>query len=105
MTYSVTVREREIAVRELTVGDIREWLTMMASSNQTNLVDGLLFQEQQMITSEIAFMTTLDVSELNQFTPRELVKVIDKCKEANPLFFQFRAAVIGADVRIQLPGE
>lgn len=96
MERTVTLEKHSltVTVRELTVADIRGWLKGISEGEKFNLVNAALFQDEGVSLDDVLMMTSLDPGELEQLTPAEVVKIIEKCREANPHFFSFRASMI-----------
>jgi len=92
-----------VTVKELTVGDIRTWLREIQELKGFDLVDGALFQEEGASIDDLLRMTSLDKAEVDQLTPADLAKVLEKCKKVNPHFFRFRAAVLELGTRPEMP--
>ncbi len=93
-TVSLEQHNLVVNVRELTVGDIRNWLRDMQELKEFDLVDGALFQEDGASIDDLLRITDLDKAEIDKLPPNDLSKVIAKCKVVNPHFFRFRAAVV-----------
>lgn len=96
MDRTVTLEQKNltVTVRELTVADVRDWLRQMHEEPKLDAVDAILFQEEGAAIDDVLRMTDLDAAELDQLTPAEVARVIEKCKKVNPHFFRFRATLI-----------
>ncbi|MBF0291145.1 MAG: hypothetical protein HQK86_03215 [Nitrospinae bacterium] len=88
MRVKISIAERLITVRELTVREMREWfqeLKTMANTEQVDVIGNLLFEGISLET--MRKMTNLAPDEISQFTPSELSSLLEKLKEVNPHFF------------------
>jgi len=96
MDFSVTIERHNltITVKELTVGDVRDWLRSLSDLQGFDAVDAALFQDEGCSIDDLLRMTDIEKSELDQLAPADVVKIIDKCKKVNPHFFRFRAAMV-----------
>ncbi|SFM71313.1 hypothetical protein [Marinobacter pelagius] len=96
MDRAVTLERHNltVTVKELTVADVRDWLRSLQDLQEFDAVNAALFQEEGASIDDVLRMTDLDKAELDQLPPADVVKVIDKCKQVNPHFFRFRAAMI-----------
>lgn len=96
MDFSVTLERHEltVTVKELTVADIRQWLKSLQDLEGLDVVNAALFQDEGASIDDVLRMTDLDSAEIEQLTPAEVSKVLEKCKKANPHFFRFRAAMV-----------
>jgi len=76
-------------VRELTVGEIRQWQAALAASaeQQVDVVDAALFE------IPLADLKTFLVGEVDfdSLTQSDIRKLIDAAKRLNPDFFEYRA--------------
>ena len=96
MDYSVTLERHDmkVTVKELTVADIRAWLKSIQELTKVDVVDAALFQEEGASIDDVLRMTDLDAAEIDQLTPAEVAKIIEKCRKVNPHFFRFRAEMV-----------
>lgn len=78
-----------VIVRELTVIQVRSWLTEMTAqqTGELDLLDEGLFAECAI--SDLKRMSSLTEDQINQMRPSDLRQVIALCKELNPDFFGF----------------
>lgn len=104
---AVTIGDREITVREMTVGEVVAWFKALEPTetkpaggavSAADTVDNYLFWE--ITLSEIVRMTDLERADLDQLAPSEIQPIIDACKEVNPLFFAFRGRMIAVGERM-----
>lgn len=92
----VALGDLRVAVKELTVADMRQWWADVESgTGSVDAIDGGLFEDVSL--SDLARMTDLTVEDMAPLAPSELRSVIDTCREVNPDFFrmQERLATIG----------
>lgn len=80
-----------VAVKELTVGEIRAWLrdTSQASAD---LIDALLVDEVSI--SDLMRMTDLTAERMDELRPSDLNRLRDAAKEVNPDFFKLRGRIL-----------
>lgn len=88
ITKTLQINERQIEIKELTVGEVRKWLRDRASGKAE---DVLLFADID--ASMLQAMAGMDESQLDEFTGSEVERIIALCKEVNPHFFQTRDRV------------
>lgn len=82
-----------VTVRELTVLQVRDWLSAMVQpGEQVDITDQAFFNECSL--SDLQRMTSLTLAQIDQLRPSELRQVIALCKELNPDFFGFRARLV-----------
>jgi hypothetical protein len=80
---------RQVQIKELTLGEIREWVALAASqSDGFDVVDALLFDDFEM--PALLRMTDLSPSELSDCTPTDLRRIVAVCREVNADFFAMR---------------
>lgn len=92
MSVKIEIAGRLITARELTVREMREWfqeLKTMADAEKVDVIGNLLFDGVSLET--MRKMTDLKEEETGQFTPSELVVLLEKLKEVNPCFFDLLA--------------
>lgn len=96
MTETMTVDGREIAVREMTVSDQREWLKHRTQAGKEaakagdnfDVMSWSLFEDVNLF--DLPFMTDLPVKALEDMKPTDIQRVVDMCKKVNPHFFAMR---------------
>ena len=85
-----------VAVRELTVAEIRAALKMEESdgksSADTDAVDMFLFADISL--PDICRMTDLTLEKMAELKPSELRQVAESCREVNADFFALRGRVL-----------
>ncbi|WP_301361839.1 hypothetical protein [Stutzerimonas nitrititolerans] len=81
----VVVDGQSIICRELTVLQVREWLSDMMSSDRGDPLDAALFADCAL--ADLKRMTDLNDERIDAMRPSQLEKVISVCKELNPHFF------------------
>jgi hypothetical protein len=89
LTKTVTVGQRAVEVRELTVADIRAWLKSLEAEPAMDVLDATLFEEFSL--ADLARMTDLSAAEMEAMAPSELRQVQAACAEVNADFFGMRA--------------
>lgn len=91
----IQLGERSVIVREMTVGDVRNWLAdVSADGALVNWVDDGLMGDISL--RDLARMTSLKVEEMDSWRPSELQQVIDEARELNPHFFALRGRMLKA---------
>jgi len=87
VTNTFTIGDREVAVKEITLQETREWMLKLEATAD-DPVGSLLFEEFSV--RDLAMMTDLTDEAMGAMTHAELRKVFAKCKEMNPDFFAYR---------------
>jgi hypothetical protein len=85
---TVQIGDREVVVREMTLGEIRAWLKAASSVALVDTVDALLFEDFR--PCDLKAMVSADV-DLDAFTPSELRELLPACQEVNADFFALLA--------------
>lgn len=84
-----------VAVRELTVGEIRAWLKEPFAGAEPDVVGALLLADTGMTLADLQRFTTLDAATLEAATPSALRALALRVKEVNADFFALLAAAAG----------
>jgi len=80
----VTIDTQTVKIRELTVRDIRALL----KPNEKGEVDVIAESLMDDVSFEvIAYMTNLELKDLEDMKPSQIKQVVDGCKEVNQSFF------------------
>lgn len=94
LTRQVTCSERTVEVRELTVGEVRQWLADLDAAAEAEvdvvgefMADGISF-------AELERFTDLAPAELDTLTESDVVKVVEAVKKLNPGFFRLRGRLM-----------
>ena len=88
-TQTLTLDERDIAVRELTVADIRNWLkTLETAPAEFDLVGTALIDGFDL--ADLALLTDLTPAAIEAFTPSQIRTVFDAARAVNADFFVLR---------------
>lgn len=85
----ITIGETTLTVRELTVGEVREWFKKMANPTEADVVGDMLFGNYAL--NDLTVMSSVEVGQLDKFSVSEIEKLAEACKKLNASFFQFRA--------------
>lgn len=93
----IEVGGRKIAVRELTVGEIRNWLKESGAVSG-DVVDAALFDDFSL--PDLTMMTSLDAEAINAMTPSEIREVRRVAEEVNADFFAMRSRVVALGRRV-----
>lgn len=91
----VLVGERRVMVRELTVGDVRNWLKEAGADLTISAVDLLLIPEISL--PDLARMTNLSVADMDDWQPSELRELMAVAKDLNADFFGLRGRLLKID--------
>lgn len=84
-TREVIIDGQAVLCRELTVLQVRDWLSEMLSPPADDPLDSALFEDCGL--GDIKRMTDLNEERINGMRPSQLQQVIAVCKELNPHFF------------------
>ena len=82
---------REVVIRELTVGEIRQWLTegwLADIESMADAVDAALFGDFTL--PDLLRLTDLTRNEIDGATPADLAAIWARAKAVNADFFQMR---------------
>lgn len=82
-----------VVVRELTFGEVRDWLTETETGQTEDPLHALALEECSL--ADLARMSSISVRELEDYAPSDLAELIAACKALNPHFFRVRAALSG----------
>lgn len=93
----IEVGERKIAVRELTIGEIRNWLKESGAVSG-DVVDATLFDDFSL--PDLTMMTSLVPESINAMTPSEIREVRRVAEEVNADFFAMRSRVVALGQRV-----
>ena len=102
----VTINGRKVAIKELTVREIRAWykeLDKRASGEAFDLVDDTLFEEFTL--ADIAMLTDLKPEELEDFTPGQLREIMEEARKFNADFFSQRKRLALAGTKALQQGQ
>ena len=92
-TRIVIVGGRSVAVRELTVGQVRDWLIEAEMGADVDPIHALALEDCSL--DDLARMSDNSARELEAYAPSELVELTEACKALNPHFFRVRVALNG----------
>ncbi len=106
-TLPVQLGERTVTVRELTVREVRDWLTSLEKG--TAVVDAAgEFAWDDCSLQDLARMSDCPVDAFDDFAPSDLGPLKQAARDLNPHFFRTRAAVAAAQaamIRRLLPEQ
>lgn len=92
-TRTVTLGDRAVTVKELTVGDVRALIIAFEAGDSVDPLHALALDECTL--ADLAAMSDIGAADLEAFTPSELADLVTVCKGLNPHFFKVRAALSG----------
>lgn len=92
-TLPILLGERSVTVRELTVGEVRDWLVETEAGSNDDPIQALALEECGL--ADLSRMSDIDADALEGFAPSELAPIVAACKKLNPHFFRVRAALSG----------
>ena len=92
-TRPVQVGALSVTVRELTFGEVRDWLVEAETGQAEDPLHALAMEECSL--TDLARMSSITTAKLEDCTPSELADLMLACKELNPHFFRVRAALSG----------
>ena len=90
-TGLVILGARTVTVRELTVREVRDWLTAQEVARESDVIGALALDECSL--DDLAHMSDISAVDLEGYAPSELVDLVSLCKALNPHFFKVRAAL------------
>jgi len=86
---------RKVVITELSLGEIRGWLASVINQTEgTDVVDALLFEDFD--PAALVRMTDLTAADLDAYTPSDLRRLADACREVNRDFFAMRERMVHA---------
>jgi len=84
-----------VAVRELTVAEIRAWIKDPFSGAEPDVVGALLLSDTGLTLGDLQRFTDLDAAAVEAMTPTQLRRVADRVKEINADFFALLGSAAG----------
>lgn len=98
-----TVGGREVLFKELTVAEIRQWVSAVTADAEAaknagfpaltvDVATSMLFEEFDV--GDIVMLTDLVDDDLGDFTPEELAAIHARCKTVNARFFGMRDRLV-----------
>ena len=93
LTRSVTVGERPVVVRELTVAEVRDWTVDVETGCAVDALRALVLDDCGL--DDLARMSDATAASLEDYAPSELAGLVAAARELNPHFFRVRAALGG----------
>lgn len=94
-TLPIQIGERTVTVRELTVREVRDWLTALENGSATVDAGGEFVWEDCSL-QDLARMSDCPVEAFDDFAPSDLGPLKQAARDLNPHFFRTRAAVAAA---------
>ena len=96
-----------VHIRELTVGDIGEWMQTRLNPNLDTVQDPLpaLLPVGDMRLADILHMTDLTLDKAKPMTGSQLETLLERCREVNQSFFDLASILIMGDQLQALQNE
>ena len=94
LTETIETGAGPVTVKELTVGEVRQWLaslTVQPAGQSADVVDSLLFSRMALNDLNLVLVGQVDYDGLTQ---AEVRQIIDAAERLNPDFFHLRQTVI-----------
>ena len=91
--YITLADDFPVTVKELTVGEVRNWLLDAETGVSDDPLHSLALEECSL--ADLARMCDVDARALEDYTPSQLAPLVAVAKELNPHFFRVRAALSG----------
>lgn len=88
----ITIDKQTVAIKELTVGEIRGWLNEIASKPEVDVINAALIEGVDFGLFDV--MTDLSRDQIETMTPNQLQQVADACREVNKHFFILWARIL-----------
>lgn len=98
-TKQVDVDGRAVTVRELTVGEVRDWVTEIESGGKTIDVAGEFVFEDCSV-DDLVRMSDMPREAFDDMAPSQIEPIREAARALNPGFFRVRAAVAAAQASI-----
>src|SRR5512143_2567255 len=91
ISRDVQIGDQRIVVAEMTLGELRAWLSDLVQV-PPDLIGDELFEG--MTLAEVMRLSTLTPEAAERLTPSEIQQVVDACQEVNRHFFRLRANLL-----------
>ncbi len=105
VTKKVKISEdRAVEVRELTVGEIRQWLADLESEATAEADIVGEFLRADLSLRDLARLTDLTIDDMDDLTQSQIGKVSEAAKKLNPDFFGMRDRLNKAGQRMASAG-
>lgn len=98
-TKQVDVDGRTVTVRELTVREVRDWVTEIESGGKTIDVAGE-FVFEDCAVDDLVRMSDMSREAFDDLAPSQIEPIREAARVLNPGFFRVRAAVAAAQASI-----
>lgn len=97
LTIPVEVSGRTVTVSEMTVAEVRDWVTAIeAGTLPVDPAGNAAFDDVGIL--DMALMSDADHEWMMTLAPSDLAPLADACRKANPHFFRVRAVVQAAHI-------
>lgn len=98
-TREIDVDGRTVMVRELTVREVRDWVTEIESGRKTIDVAGE-FVFEDCAVDDLVRMSDMPREAFDDLAPSQIEPIREAARALNPCFFRVRAAVAAAQASI-----
>ena len=92
LVEKIQVGGLDVEVRELTVGEIRNWLASVArlpmAEDVVDVVDVMLLDQVRLL--DLSMLSTITPAQIEQLAPSHLRQVLEAAKQLTPDFFAMR---------------
>ncbi len=103
-THRVALGDTVVALRELTVAEVRAWINETSGSDWRDPLHALALEDIGL--DELARMSDTPAAALEAFSPSELAPLVDAARALNPFFFRIKSALQwAAGRRAETPGQ
>jgi len=87
-TLPLTFDDRTITVRELSIGEIRNWHKFLAAGGAGDWIQETALEDISLV--DLAYMTDATPDDLEDLTHRQLVELATAARSLNPSMFRLR---------------
>lgn len=89
----IQISGKPVEVYEMSVAKVREWLKNQSATQESDLIDCLLFEDFNI--ADFYIFTSLTQADVDSMHPSQLRLIIDSIKEINPCFFSLQDRLVG----------
>ena len=97
----VTIAGRDISVRELTINEIRFWLSeVIAGAKSPDVLNEIMLFEG-ITLRELAMFTDMAPEQIERFKPSDIAPLARAVLEINPLWYDARKRIVDIGTKLQ----